>query len=147
MCQRDQLPFSWFSLYAILGDDVIIGSSKVSAEYCVVMGELGVEIGLAKSLISPNRLVGEFAKRFFIPKDASMIPIKEVIAARFNLQEAVQMVQKYHMGMSQVLSFMGYGYRVKGSLNKRFCELGNRVCNLALTLQHPSSYLGVPFLT
>jgi len=99
---------------------------------------LGVEIGLAKSLVSPNRLVGEFAKRFFIPREASMIPLKEVVAARFNIMAMLQFIRKYELGVSQALSFAGFGYKVKGSLNKEFCKLGSRARNLLLMSLHPS---------
>jgi len=119
----------------------------VAAEYLEIMQSLGVEVGLAKSLVSPNKLVGEFAKRFFVPKDASMIPLKEVIAARFNLQESIEFVRKYKLNISQALSFAGYGYKVKGSLNKRFSKLASRSRNLLLMLSNPSSPLGRPLLS
>jgi hypothetical protein len=131
----------------VLGDDVIIGHSEVAATYLEIMSSLGVEVGLAKSLVSPKKLVGEFAKRFFIPREASMIPLKEVVAARYNLQEMVQFVRKYRLDVRQMLSFSGVGYKVKGSLNKRFCELGSRTRNLLLIASHPSSPLGVGLLS
>jgi len=59
----------------------MIADSAVATEYLIIMDQIGVEIGLAKSLVSPNKLVGEFAKRFYIPSDASMIPYKESFAA------------------------------------------------------------------
>jgi len=134
----------WFRLYAVLGDDVIIGHAEVAAEYLEIMSALGVEIGLAKSLVSPNRLVGEFAKRFFVPRDASMIPIKEVVAARYSLSETLQFIRKYGLTVSQALSFMGFGYKVKGSLNKEFRKLGSRARNLLLVSSYPSGPWGVP---
>jgi hypothetical protein len=134
-------------LYAVLGDDVIIGHAEVAAAYLEIMSSLGVEVGLAKSLVSPKKLVGEFAKRFFIPREASMIPLKEVVAARYNLQEMIQFVRKYGLSVSQMLSFSGVGFRVKGSLNKRFSELGSRTRNLLLIASHPSSPLGVGLLS
>lgn len=118
----------------------------MAAEYCDVMAILGVKIGLAKSLISPNKLVGEFAKRYFIPKDASMVPIKEVVAARHNTQELLQFVVKYKLSLSQALTFAGFGYKVKGSLNKKFSQLGRRVSNLLLALSHPSGPFSVGLL-
>lgn len=126
---------------------MIIGHAEVAAEYLEVMALLGVEVGLAKSLVSPKRLVGEFAKRFFIPQEATMIPFREVIAARFNLQEMLQFVRKYGLSVSQLLSFAGFGYKVKGSLNKRYCELGTRSRNLLLMASHPSSPLGIGLLS
>lgn len=143
MCARIRKPYSWFELYAVLGDDVIIGDSAVAAEYLVVMETLGVGIGLAKSLVSPTKLVGEFAKRFFIPRDASMVPLKEVIAARFNGQERIEFIRKNKLDAIQALTFAGAGYKVKGSLNKEFSKLGNHTSNLLLALSHPSGPLAL----
>jgi hypothetical protein len=122
----------------VLGDDVIIGHAEVAAAYLEIMATLGVKIGLEKSLVSPNKLVGEFAKRFFIPREASMIPIKGVIAARFSLAETLELIRKYSLTISQVLSFAGFGYKVKGSVNNRFSKLGSRARNLLLMASHPS---------
>lgn len=115
----------------------------MAAEYLVVMDILGVEVGLAKSLVSEKSLVGEFAKRFFIPRDASMIPYKEVIASRFNLSESLQFIHKYGLRPVQALSFMGMGYRVKGRINSPFRELNSRARNLLLMSLHPSGPWGV----
>lgn len=101
------------------------------------MDSLGVKIGLAKSLVSPTRRVGEFAKRFYIPSDCSMLPIKEAIAARYNWAEMVQFARKYRMSPSQVLSFQGLGYRVKSKLCARFDQMGPRTGNLLLSLCYP----------
>jgi hypothetical protein len=120
---------------------VIIGDSGVAAEYLAVMDSLGVEIGLAKSLVSPNKLVGEFAKKFFIPKDASMVPVKEIIAAKYSGSELVQLVMKYKLSVQQALSLAGFGYKVKGSLNKEFSKLGLRSVRLLLALSYPSGPL------
>jgi len=102
------------------------------------MDTLGVEVGLAKSLISPNRKVGEFAKRFFIPRDVSMVPLKAVVSARFNSHELLEFVRKYKLSVIQALSFVGVGYKVKAGLNKPFRELGNHTANLLLSLSSPS---------
>lgn len=69
-----------FSSYAILGDDVIIADSKVANAYLKFLGEIGVGVGLAKSVISKRRFVLEFAKKFFVDsKQMDMIPIKDCI--------------------------------------------------------------------
>jgi hypothetical protein len=54
----------WFTLYALLGDDVVIGDKAVAKSYLNLLRAIGVEIGLAKSLISSNGTF-EFAKRTF----------------------------------------------------------------------------------
>jgi len=69
-----------FKDYGILGDDVFIANNKVSREYLLILQEIGVEVGLAKSIRSKSRLVLEFAKKFIVNKEeANMIPIKDCI--------------------------------------------------------------------
>jgi len=55
----------WFSNYALLGDDIVIGDPKVGAAYLLIMRDyLGVDINLSKSLESEIGVL-EFAKRLF----------------------------------------------------------------------------------
>jgi len=53
---------SWFSDYAIIGDDVVIFDTKVAEQYLVILGQLGVEVSMHKSLTSKTG-VFEFAKQ------------------------------------------------------------------------------------
>ena len=55
---------SWFTWYAVLGDDIVICDHDVAAEYVHLMSEFGVGIGFHKSIISSNSTL-EFAKRFY----------------------------------------------------------------------------------
>jgi len=56
---------SWFSEYAVLGDDIVIASAPVAEAYRILMEDLGVEINLSKSLISSEGAC-EFAKKLII---------------------------------------------------------------------------------
>lgn len=103
------------------------------------MAGIGAGINLSKSIVSEKLLVGEFAKRFYTPRDCSMIPIKEVLAARFNLSELVQFVRKYKLSLPQTLQFAGFGYRVRGATNKLFSNSGARIRNLLLVLSFPGN--------
>lgn len=54
---------TWFSFYALLGDDIVIADKAVANSYHYLMTEvLGVDINLSKSLVSDNGVM-EFAKR------------------------------------------------------------------------------------
>jgi hypothetical protein len=53
-----------FTDYFVLGDDLVIMSNKVAAEYRRIISELGMEISETKSLVSKTTI--EFAKRLFI---------------------------------------------------------------------------------
>jgi len=55
--------YSWFSLYAVLGDDIVIADRAVATQYLKIMEELGVGINLSKSLMSNSKTI-EFAKKF-----------------------------------------------------------------------------------
>lgn len=66
----------WFKDYAILGDDIVIADCAVARAYKTLLREIGVEIGLAKSLISTNRSA-EFAKvLYFDGTPVSGLPLK-----------------------------------------------------------------------
>jgi len=110
------------------------------------MGQLGVQIGLAKSLVSP-RGVCEFAKRFFTPADSSPISLKEVAVAQSSVGNLVELVRKradsFPVTFANVFAFLGYGYRVRGSINTRFSKLSNRTRNWLLVLTFPGSPFGV----
>nr|WNM95051.1 MAG: RNA-dependent RNA polymerase [Diaporthe helianthi mitovirus 2] len=63
-----------FTLYALLGDDIVIADEKVAKVYYDLMTlEFGVEINLSKSLQSNHML--EFAKRLISVKGGEVTPI------------------------------------------------------------------------
>jgi hypothetical protein len=53
----------WNTSYEILGDDLVMFDDLLAKEYLKIMADLGCEINLSKSIVSPNRPVFEFAKR------------------------------------------------------------------------------------
>jgi hypothetical protein len=128
-------------LYAVLGDDILIAHPELASEYLIIMDTLGVEIGLAKSLVSPNKLIGEFAKKFYIPRDASMVPFKESIAAWFNGNEYAEFCRKYNLSVGQCLRVAGFGHKAL-AVNKLFLSSGRRLRNTLLLLSSPVSHLG-----
>lgn len=85
----------------------------MAQKYLKVLKSLGVEVGLAKSIISKRGLGLEFAKRtIFKGVDVSPIPFKEQSAAHRNLSSLVSFVEKYKLSPLQALRFLGYGYKV-----------------------------------
>jgi hypothetical protein len=96
------------------------------------MDDIGVEIGLAKSLISRKGGL-EFAKKFYLDKvDCSPIPFSEMFAAISNIAEMVQFRTKYKLRLSQLLDLRGVGYKVKASLSKPITKLTPKVKHLHL---------------
>jgi len=119
-----------FDLYAVLGDDVVIANKRVARQYLILLDQLGVSVGLAKSLISPRGVL-EFAKRYMNSKcDLSPVPFKEIGASlqRFNGMSAL--VNKYSLKLTTVARLYGYGYRTVGKLAYSFTKLPLRLRTL-----------------
>lgn len=71
-----------FKAYAVLGDDVVIGDSRVAKEYASILSDLQVTISYQKSLVSDIGAC-EFAKRFYVKGctvDLSPVSIKSLFA-------------------------------------------------------------------
>jgi len=104
---------SHFTDYALLGDDIVIWNKPVSHAYQIVMNQLGVKLGISKSLVSESGLALEFAKKtLYLGKDLSPFPLKESQAAHSNLSTFVEIQRKYGISDLNIIRFAGYGYRV-----------------------------------
>lgn len=64
VANEDAIPYKWFTKYAILGDDVVIGSRRVAKKYLEILQQIGVKAGLAKSVVAHNNVSLEFAKKY-----------------------------------------------------------------------------------
>lgn len=79
----------WFQDYAIVGDDIVISDRDIAREYLKIMDQLGVSVGLHKSLVSSRvkgksnqGLCSEFIKKTYYskfrgnpPVDVSALPV------------------------------------------------------------------------
>jgi len=147
---------TWFTDYAILGDDLVIFDPRVKTAYLRIVAAIGVECGIAKSLLSPKGLCIEFAKRtLYKGQDISPVPLTEFLAALLSLSDAVQFARKYNLTFPGLLKTLGYGYRVLGGLNRSIGLLNSRVRALLFAYYLPDSeeevkemlLRGNPFLT
>jgi len=126
-----------FYSYAILGDDIVIADGRVARSYLQLMQDLGVGIGLAKSLVS-RRGVLEFAKRYFVKgEDCSPVPLAELAVAFFSGMAGLEFGRKYSVSFPRFTSVLGYGYRVKSRLAV-LGRLPKRIKNLPLAWYGPS---------
>jgi len=133
----------WFDAYAVLGDDVIIANEAVAAEYLRLMDALGVDIGLAKSLISPKGLTLEFAKRtFWKGRDVSPVPFSEYWVGRQLLAAGLELVRKYNLTLQRWLDLNGFGFRSKGSVQGNLSSLGQRLRHKILAYFSPGMPAG-----
>jgi hypothetical protein len=118
----------WFDAYALLGDDIVIADRDVAREYRLIMEELGVEVGLAKSLISLKGLTLEFAKRTFHKgEDVSGLPFSEYWVARQLTAASLELKGKWNLSLQQYLNLFGFGYRAKGKVTGKLITLGQRL--------------------
>jgi hypothetical protein len=111
----------WFTRYLVLGDDIVIADGRVAREYIRLMEDLGVAIGLAKSLVSSNGSF-EFARQFvFRGQPVTGFAWKEMAAARGSLVGLlalfVKTMRRPTLSVHHVTRFMGFGHRVRSLLN------------------------------
>jgi len=101
-----------FTNYAILGDDMVIWDQTVASVYLSIMRDLGLEINLSKSIVSPNGTAFEFAKRVFINNiDVTPISFSEYSAAIESVSSLFSFVRKYSIPDHVVSRLLGLGYR------------------------------------
>jgi hypothetical protein len=135
----------WFTLYAVLGDDVVIANDCVARKYRALCRLLGVEIGLNKSLVSKWRTL-EFAKKlFFRGENISGLPLKFWAAAQSSSGVACALASQVTRGtLSNVVRSLGAGFRVASKVaDTRWELLPQRVRALGVSLTHP--FLGSRF--
>lgn len=126
-----------FRDYAVLGDDIVIANGKVAREYLIVCNQVGVKVGIHKSLISRNGCL-EFAKRFFVRGvDASPISLLEIGSASRSLVAMLEIGRKYKLSLPSMVAILGYGYKVRGRLTKYITQLPRRVRSLSILYYSP----------
>jgi hypothetical protein len=137
----------WFLLYAVLGDDVVIADRAVAQEYLRIMKDIGVEVGLAKSLVSKDGSL-EFAKRTWIRgRDATPVSLAEMLVALRSLGALGELVAKNMkfgvIRISSVARFCGHGFRNLARLPVAL-GLGNRLSGLIAYLCRPGGNFPMP---
>lgn len=145
---------TWFTLYALLGDDVVIGDRDVAKAYLLLLRAIGVEVGLAKSLISESATF-EFAKRTFrVTPEGSLVDIGGVsldaIGASVtdpSVGEALLLqtnARSAREGLRMLARILGYGFRARSSLGGELASMNSRLKGLAILLTRPSSTWAMP---
>lgn len=137
----------WFEDYALLGDDIVLADAKVAQEYLTLLQVIGVEVGLAKSLISSNGSF-EFAKRTFIHgQDASWISLLALGTAKADQGVLETVLQQSHLKpgwdvlpetVRMAARLLGYGYRRLASL-PAVLDTRSRLQGLTVLLTRPGS--------
>lgn len=132
------LELGWFTHYAVLGDDIVIADKQVSQQYIKLMTvDLGVKVGIHKSLISPTGKALEFAKKFFyLIHDCSAVPLKEVFAGVRSVSALIELSIKYKASLSSLLFIAGKGYKAVSRLNANILEMPSRMRAITLSFLH-----------
>lgn len=124
----------WFTDYAVLGDDVVIANGPIAHKYLHIMSQLGVKVGIHKSLISPTGNSLEFAKRYFFNKvDCSAIPLREVYAGTISVSASIELMRKYKRTIAQILAFNHYGYKSLSRITTPFAKMSSRMRAIILS--------------
>jgi hypothetical protein len=139
----------WFTDYALLGDDIVIANAKVAEEYLLILRAIGVEVGLAKSMISRNGSF-EFAKRTFIcGQDASHLSLLAIGVAKADHSVLEQLLTRLdrHLSVGEALRIgakvLGYGYRTVARL-PAVLQTRSRLQGMAILLTRPGTPWGLP---
>lgn len=136
---------TWFSKYAVLGDDLVIADGAVAGAYLTLLKELGMPVNLSKSLVSLNGTCMEFAKRtIYKGKDISPVPLKEMNAAQGLAPAMVSFAVKYSLSLPELLKSFQYGWRNLSWLSKPLGELPSQIRTLVLALAIPKSLEELP---
>lgn len=131
---------SWYSNYALLGDDLVVGDLSVKDQYLTILKSLGMEVNVHKSIISETGRCMEFAKRtIYLGTDVSPIPLKEVASAQELLPALVQFGRKYQVALPQLLYGFGMGWRVLSWLSKPLGKQSAQVRAIILAIAMPTT--------
>jgi hypothetical protein len=133
----------WFELYALLGDDIVLADEKVAQEYTALLRVIGVEVSLAKSLISSNGTF-EFAKRTWVHgQECSWISLTALGASRreYGILESLLLKtgeRSLAVTLKVCAKILGYGYRTLARL-PAVLETRSHLQGLAILLTRPGS--------
>nr|WPH57539.1 putative RNA-dependent RNA polymerase [Rhizoctonia solani mitovirus 129] len=138
----------WFRDYAVLGDDLVIFNRVVANEYIKVIRNIGMEIGLHKSVLSRHSPTLEFAKRIFHKgKDVSAVPFKEFFASLGGFGQILEFARKYNLSKLEIAKTLGFRFKALSKVNHGFSSLNYKLKQLLVASSLPtSSEAVVPFL-
>lgn len=128
----------WFDLYGVLGDDVVIADDAVAREYRKLCKEIGLGIGIAKSLIARRKTL-EFAKRLFFQGEIiSGLPIKFWAAAQKTMGVAHALSAWYPSGsLSNFVRALGVGFKGASKVGSSWNCIPRRLQVLCVLLTQP----------
>jgi hypothetical protein len=146
-CAKQAGVAGWFDLYALLGDDIVIGHSGVARKYVLFMAKVGVPLNRHKSIAGRN-LSFEFAKRFFWRgEDLTPLPLSGFTSGWLGLSAVPEILAQLKarglkVSLYSVYRYVGIGFKqASGVENKLLSTMSGRARALWLMLSLP----GGPF--
>jgi len=132
-----------FDRYLVLGDDLVIADERVANNYLLLAKEWDIGINLSKSVLSRNGSF-EFAKRFFYKgNDVSGLSFKEMAVAYWDIRALFQMMLRVNrfrnFRISEMLNFLGHGYKAVSRINAKFTQMGNGMRKALLLASYPGA--------
>jgi len=134
----------WYPSYALLGDDLVIAGDKVAVMYQRLCKLLGMEIGLAKSMIS-DKLSCEFAKVVYVSgQPCEAFPWKLWSVATTSVAAAIAAVQRstsvgLNLTAAQVALAFGGAFKTVCRVGAKWENIPTRLRALLVILSHPSA--------
>jgi hypothetical protein len=138
----------FFELYALLGDDLVIAHEGVARQYQALCATFGVEIGLAKSMVSRNRSL-EFAKVvYFAGEPVLAFPWTLWSVSQSSLSAAVAAVQRVSFsGVSTSIANIALAFGARWKASQRtgasWKSIPSRLRALLVILQHPDAQTAI----
>jgi len=118
----------WFDEYVVLGDDIVIFSPAVAREYLKIMTMLGVEVGLAKSLVSRRDYTFEFAKKLWVKKRrAFVVPFRDCIVSMLSTETMLEFMDKHQYTLISYLRLRGLGFKTRSKWNANLWTMSARL--------------------
>jgi len=130
----------WFGLYAILGDDIVIADDRVAREYVKLCDQIGLGIGIAKSLEARGNTL-EFAKKFFFRGEhVSGLPVKFWAAAQNTAGVAHALTAWYPNGsLANFVRALGVGFKGASKVDAPWDVVPKRLKVLLVLLTQPAT--------
>lgn len=134
----------WYPFYAILGDDVVIAGDRVAVKYQRLCALLGMEIGLAKSMVSETGSC-EFAKVVYVSgKPCEAFPWKLWSVATASIAAAIAVAQRartvgLNLSAAQIALAFGGRQRHVARTGAKWENIPSRLRALLVILTHPSA--------
>lgn len=96
---------------------MIFDPLTASRYYFIMTEKLGVEIGLAKSIVSKSSWTLEFAKKYYVSGEkANMLPLRDVIVTSIATSMLSEFIKKHSVSFNHYLKLRDLGYKARAKV-------------------------------